>query len=205
MRQKLRVLLAIPQSPMRVWLKAQVAVIAPEIELVEATNFLQVQQSRYDVAIIHMILLPEQIVVIQKPFFMLTEQPTLKELLLLRENMQCFGYASLHPALEPLLSYFQTTNFRQRNTFWLDPHITLSLIQHDNINYFEFNGWEKLTARERAIFDLLKQRKTTNEIAEVLGIAACTVRTHKQHIWRKLGIDVNELKNVLTKNHFRES
>jgi DNA-binding NarL/FixJ family response regulator len=166
---------------------AQITAVAPEVELEEAADFSQVQRSNCDVVIIHQTLLSERIEAIQKPFLVLTEQPTQEELLLLRENMRCFGYASLYPTLEPLLSYFQTTNFRQRNAFWLDPSITLLLIRQDIIDDLEFESWEKLTVRERAVFDLLKQRNTTNEIAEALGIAACTVRTHKQHICRKLG------------------
>jgi DNA-binding CsgD family transcriptional regulator len=196
-KQKLRVLLAISQTLMRIGLVAQITAVAPEVELEEAADFSQVQRSSCDVVIIHQTLLSERIEAIQKPFLVLTEQPTREELLLFRENMQCFGYASLYPALEPLLSYFQTTNFRQRNAFWLDPSITLLLIRQDMIDDLKLEGWENLTVRERAIFDLLKQRKTTNEIAEAMSIAACTVRTHKQHICQKLGVGAYELKSLL--------
>ncbi|MEO7019200.1 MAG: LuxR C-terminal-related transcriptional regulator [Ktedonobacteraceae bacterium] len=176
---------------------AQIAIAAPEIELEEATNLSQVQRSNCDVVIIHQTFLSEWIEAIQKPFLVLTELPTREELLLFQENRHCFGYASLCPTLEPLLSYIQTTNFRQRNTFWLDPSLTLLLIRQDKIDDFESEIWTKLTARSRAVFDLLKQRKTTNEIAEALDIAVCTVRTHKQHICQKLGVETDELKSVL--------
>jgi Response regulator containing a CheY-like receiver domain and an HTH DNA-binding domain len=88
---------------------------------------------------------------------------------------------------------------------WLDPYITLLLIRQDMIGNFEFESWGKLTAREYEVFDLLKQRKSTNEIAEALGIAACTIRTHKQHICRKLGVDAYELKSLLAVARSRKS
>jgi hypothetical protein len=112
-KRKLRVLLDISQTLMRVGIMSQITAVAPAIDLEEATDFSQVQRSSCDVVIIHQTLLSERIEAIQKPFLVLTEQPTREELLLLQENMLCFGYASLYPALEPLLSYLQTTNFRQ--------------------------------------------------------------------------------------------
>jgi DNA-binding NarL/FixJ family response regulator len=60
-----------------------------------------------------------------------------------------------------------------------------------------------LTARERAVFDLLMQCKSTDKIAEELNIASCTVRTHKQHIYQKLGVAGNELNMFLARYRAR--
>ena len=45
-----------------------------------------------------------------------------------------------------------------------------------------------LTNRERAVFNLLVQNKTTKEIAEELGISEKTVRNHISNTMQKLGV-----------------
>ena len=46
-----------------------------------------------------------------------------------------------------------------------------------------------LTKREREVFELLINNKTTNEIAEELGISEKTVRNHISNVIQKLGVD----------------
>ena len=45
-----------------------------------------------------------------------------------------------------------------------------------------------LTKREREVFELLIQNKTTNEIAETLNISEKTVRNHVSNAIQKLGV-----------------
>ena len=45
-----------------------------------------------------------------------------------------------------------------------------------------------LTKREREVFELLINNKTTNEIAEELGISEKTVRNHISNAMQKLGV-----------------
>lgn len=45
-----------------------------------------------------------------------------------------------------------------------------------------------LTKREREVFELLIQNKTTNEIAEILNISEKTVRNHISNSMQKLGV-----------------
>ena len=45
-----------------------------------------------------------------------------------------------------------------------------------------------LTEREREVFELLVINKTTNEIAELLGISEKTVRNHISNAIQKLGV-----------------
>lgn len=45
-----------------------------------------------------------------------------------------------------------------------------------------------LTKREREVFELLIQNKTTNEIAESLNISEKTVRNHISNSMQKLGV-----------------
>ncbi len=44
-----------------------------------------------------------------------------------------------------------------------------------------------LTKREKAVFELLVQNKTTREIANILGISEKTVRNHVSNAMQKLG------------------
>ena len=45
-----------------------------------------------------------------------------------------------------------------------------------------------LTKREREVFELLIQNKTTNEIAETLNISEKTVRNHISNSMQKVGV-----------------
>ena len=45
-----------------------------------------------------------------------------------------------------------------------------------------------LTKREKEVFDLLIQNKTTAEIASILDISEKTVRNHISNVMQKLGV-----------------
>ena len=45
-----------------------------------------------------------------------------------------------------------------------------------------------LTKREKEVFDLLIQNKTTSEIAETLNISEKTVRNHISNVMQKIGV-----------------
>lgn len=46
-----------------------------------------------------------------------------------------------------------------------------------------------LTAREKSVFELLIQNKSTKEIAKELGISEKTVRNHISNVMQKLGVN----------------
>jgi DNA-binding CsgD family transcriptional regulator len=50
------------------------------------------------------------------------------------------------------------------------------------------NNFAKLTPSEFQVADLIKNGKTTKEIADILDTAVRTVETHRKNIRRKLGI-----------------
>lgn len=52
----------------------------------------------------------------------------------------------------------------------------------------EFQQKQVLTKREKEIFDILVQDKTTREIAEQLFISEKTVRNHISNVIQKLGV-----------------
>ncbi len=45
-----------------------------------------------------------------------------------------------------------------------------------------------LTKREKEVFDLLVNNKTTKDIADILGISEKTVRNHISNTMQKLGV-----------------
>jgi DNA-binding NarL/FixJ family response regulator len=47
---------------------------------------------------------------------------------------------------------------------------------------------DSLTVREREIFQLIARDYSTTEIARELGISAKTVESHREHVFRKLGV-----------------
>lgn len=50
------------------------------------------------------------------------------------------------------------------------------------------NQLEALTEREREVLQLLAEGRSNDEIAAALSITEHTVRSHTQHIYRKLGV-----------------
>ena len=46
-----------------------------------------------------------------------------------------------------------------------------------------------LTTREKSVFELLIENKSTKEIAEELGISEKTVRNHISNVIQKLGVN----------------
>jgi DNA-binding NarL/FixJ family response regulator len=46
----------------------------------------------------------------------------------------------------------------------------------------------QLTRREREVLNLLVQGLTNKEIASVLGVTPATVKTHVEHLIKKLGV-----------------
>ena len=65
----------------------------------------------------------------------------------------------------------------------------------------EASEYEKLSVREKEIFHLFAEGKSTREISELLFISVKTVNTHKQNIFEKLELNSNtELVKYALKN-----
>jgi two-component system response regulator NreC len=54
------------------------------------------------------------------------------------------------------------------------------------------DSYEMLTTREREIFQLLAERKSNKEVANVLNLSPFTVETHRSNIFQKLDIHSGE-------------
>ena len=54
-------------------------------------------------------------------------------------------------------------------------------------------AYSKLTPQEIQIANLLKQGKSTKEIAELFNLSAKTIQTHRRNIRRKLGLNTKSV------------
>jgi NarL family two-component system response regulator LiaR len=74
-----------------------------------------------------------------------------------------------------------------RGELWLPQRLTRKLMAH--LKPHSGGGLtEPLTGRENAVLNLLAKGRTNQQIAQELGIAEATVRTHVSHILDKLGV-----------------
>lgn len=71
---------------------------------------------------------------------------------------------------------------------WLDREIANALFAHPPGERSTGSVYERLSPRERDVLDLLVAGHTNEEIAEALGRARPTVRTHLANVYRKLGV-----------------
>ncbi len=69
---------------------------------------------------------------------------------------------------------------------WLPPRLTRRLLTH--IRPRPAEAQETLTDREREVLGLMARGRSNQQIAEELGIAGITVRTHVSHVLGKLGV-----------------
>jgi len=71
---------------------------------------------------------------------------------------------------------------------WLDREIATALFAHP-LAERSTGAYERLSPRERDVLDLVVAGRTNDEIAEALGRARPTVRTHLASVYRKLGVN----------------
>lgn len=62
------------------------------------------------------------------------------------------------------------------------------LIGSDPFYDKNFERFQSLTTREKEVLKLVALGQTNRQIGELLFISSHTVRTHRNHIWQKLGI-----------------
>jgi DNA-binding NarL/FixJ family response regulator len=73
-----------------------------------------------------------------------------------------------------------------RGEFYLGPGISKNALLR--IGHSGDDPYERLTPRERQVFQLIAEGKTSREISEVLKVAVKTIDTHRAHLMRKLDI-----------------
>lgn len=78
------------------------------------------------------------------------------------------------PALETILTGVQ----------YLAPQLSAARV--DELLHDKSDVLQRLTIRERRVFDLLVQGNSNRKVAGLLDIARSTVETHRRHIMRKL-------------------
>ncbi|MBN2348543.1 MAG: helix-turn-helix transcriptional regulator [Bacteroidales bacterium] len=80
-----------------------------------------------------------------------------------------------------------------KTLYRIHKNLDIGLNENDE---FQDNGHEKikeikisLSLREREIFELILKGKTNKEIAAILFIDICTVKTHINNIYKKIGVN----------------
>ena len=66
------------------------------------------------------------------------------------------------------------------------------VMQDDQVRWLERRGvadrYDTLSAREREVFQLIAEGRSSKEIAALLGISPGTVETHRTHVMEKLDL-----------------
>jgi len=73
-----------------------------------------------------------------------------------------------------------------RGELYFGPGIPKSALQR--IGHGSDDPYERLTTRERQVFQLIAEGRTNRQIAEQLDVATKTVDSHRSHLMRKLNI-----------------
>lgn len=125
----------------------------------------------------------------------LAEQPRVKVLILTQyENREyikrairigAHGYLLKRSASAQLKEAIETVERGQR---YLHPLAAGELVEMVTAGKnLEEDDYEALTRREKQVFKLLAEGKTSREIAKYLGISPKTAMTHRSHVMEKLG------------------
>ena len=94
------------------------------------------------------------------------------------------GYLLKEAAPEQLVEAVRTV---ARGDLFLGPGVPRSILSRLTSRP-EDDPYERLTSRERQVFQLIAESKTNRKIAEILGLSVKTVDTHRAHLMRKLDI-----------------
>lgn len=91
------------------------------------------------------------------------------------------GYLLKNSSLETLAEAIRTVH---KGDTYYDPSISFVLEKMSNLNVVKRKG--ALTKRQLEILELIRQRKSNAEIAEILFIGKHTVATHRRNMIQKL-------------------
>ncbi len=94
------------------------------------------------------------------------------------------GYLVKEAAADQLAEAVRTV---ARGELYLGPRVPKTVLHRLTAGGGE-DPYNKLTARERQVLQLIAEGKTNRQVAEVLGLSVKTVDTHRAHLMRKLGI-----------------
>lgn len=110
------------------------------------------------------------------------------------------GYVIKDSAFDELIRAIRIVSSGER---FLSPKIIGVVLDDylDHLSKDDEGGFSLLTSREKEVLQLLAEGRTSKQIANILGVSAKTVDTHRQHVMAKL--DVHNIAE-LTKFAIRE-
>ena len=97
------------------------------------------------------------------------------------------GYVIKEDAINELVSAIEQVS---QNNCYLSPSILNRVVEmvRRGINQFEKDEYEKLTSREREVLQLIAEKHSNKDIADILSRSVETVRTHRANIMEKLDL-----------------
>lgn len=94
------------------------------------------------------------------------------------------GYLLKEAAADQLVEAVRTV---ARGDLFLGPGVPRSVLGRLTSRTKD-DAYDRLTSRERQVFQLIAEGKTNRTIAEILSLSVKTIDTHRAHLMRKLGI-----------------
>ncbi len=124
---------------------------------------------------------------------LLAERPEVRVIVLSAEcqRLQCSRH--LHNAIVAVIDKTEALEKLQHQVHRLLVEARLGAGGGDEAHAGLPAHWDRLTRREREVFQLIGEGLSSEAIAERLGLSVLTARTHRKHITSKLGIKGGEL------------
>ena len=149
-----------------------------------------------DLVLIHQSLVTDIKLLPKNHFVILTSELDVHILRGSCEQLAC-GYILEENVSEDLLKLIlRRVEKEDVQAIFLDPAITLFLLEHVEVNFLVTSKLEQLTDREREVVYLLHDRLEDRVIAKRLSIAPTTVRSYVATISQKLNLTRSEIKHL---------
>lgn len=111
------------------------------------------------------------------------------------------GFIHNNGGLQDLL---QCLKALEQGSTYISPGLSGTLTETNGNNvYAKAQNRERLTSRELQILQLIRQNKTSREIAEILNLSIKTVQNHRQNMCYKLGLKGRNKLYEYALQHFR--
>jgi DNA-binding CsgD family transcriptional regulator len=111
-------------------------------------------------------------------------------------------FSRIQKFILPDICLLQSTNLDQHQTklldrikFRLDNIINNDRLNEPDLPILYIQNKNKLTQKEMLIFNLLRDGKSSKEIAKLMGLNKSTILTHRHHIRKKFGL-INSKVNI---------
>ena len=156
-----------------------------------------------DLVVIHQSLISDSSVLPRDHFVIMAEELD-KDLLRIAREQGARGYLLENPSLEFLRVVLRIAEREGGKGFFLDPAITLELLDYISRDGPTSVDLSKLTPAERKVLYLMHDGLNYSEIAEQLSVTTGTVRSHVHNMSGKLGISRQQMMRLTLPENKRD-